>query len=91
MLFSLKETHATQTVHPDVMKELTNLYRLIEDNWNNPSSSGDKKFSGFKSVSVYAVESVTNPDELLLKSSSKCLRENLCDSKFFVTMKPSEW
>lgn len=73
------------------------MYRFIEENWNNPSTSGEKKFNEYKSVSVYGVDSSSDDELGVLKSmmtttsSSKCLCENLCDSTFFATMKSSQW
>jgi hypothetical protein len=70
----------------DMVKELTNLYRFIEENWN--STNTNKKFNSCRSISVFKRDSASD-DKLV--SGEKLISDNLCESTFYAALKREKW
>lgn len=70
----------------DMVKELTNLYRFIEENWS--STNTNKKFNSCRSISVFKRDSASDDN---LVSGEKLISDNLCESTFFAALKREQW
>lgn len=75
----------------DLVKELTSLYRLIEDHWgNNTNLFFSKGLSSFKYASVFAIsnEDLNCISDIKL---NRIVKENLCESKYYLSLKTKHW
>ena len=69
--------------------ELANLFRIIEENWEQSSYTG-KPLSSFKYVSVNIV-SLNKSNQFVQSTRTPYTKENLCESEYFKRLKSTNW